>query len=55
MSITVEDLAANIETVLASLGDEKMVNWEVVESTETNLMKHFDQLFERLYTLKDSL
>jgi len=24
MSITVEDLAANIETVLASLGDEKM-------------------------------
>ncbi|CAD8043222.1 unnamed protein product [Paramecium primaurelia] len=55
MSITVEDLAANIETVLASLGDEKMVNWEVVEQTEHNLMKHFDQLFERLYTLKDSL
>ncbi|CAD8059657.1 unnamed protein product [Paramecium sonneborni] len=55
MSITVEELATNIETVLASLGDEKMVNWEVVEQTETNLMKHFDQLFERLYTLKDSL
>jgi len=26
-----------------------------VESTETTLMKNFDQLFERLYTLKDSL
>lgn len=24
MAITIEDLAANIETVLASLGDEKM-------------------------------
>lgn len=24
MSITIEDLAANIDTVLASLGDEKM-------------------------------
>lgn len=55
MAITVEDLSANIDSVLASLGDEKIVNWEVVENTETQLMKHFEQLFERLYTLRDSL
>jgi len=41
------------ENVLSSF--QNSVNWDVVESTETTLMKNFDQLFERLYTLKDSL
>lgn len=53
--LTVEDLANNIDSVIASLGDDKIVNWDVVESTENELMKNFDQLFEILYTLKDGL
>lgn len=38
-TLTVEDLAANIDDVLASIGNDKIVNWDVVESTENDLMK----------------
>ena len=31
------------------------VNWEVVEQTELELMKHFDQLSEKLHVLKEGL
>ncbi|KAM3141808.1 hypothetical protein pb186bvf_006130 [Paramecium bursaria] len=55
MAITIQDLAANLDSILASLGQEKIVNWEKVETTEQELMKAFEQLFERLYTLKDQL
>lgn len=37
--ITVEDFVANIDDVLSSIGNEKLVNWDVVESTENDLMK----------------
>lgn len=31
------------------------MNWDVVEQTENELMKHFDQLSDKLHVLKEGL
>jgi hypothetical protein len=41
-TLTVEDLASNIDDIIGSLGEDKIVNWDVVESTENELMKTFE-------------